>query len=193
MSDSVRPGILKSEPRLLSWEAALVLLQRFLTLPRFWEKWITTLAETWDHASSRFRDFLYPPHHFFECRPLTRLTGRKTYLRSLDSPLKPLMKWDNYSDQAAPIRRYWIFVVCLRWMMHVCICSPVLTALHASFLSFLFPCAVNRGFSKDFGRNSPAAMPSTPGGESKVVPIASLNPYQSKWVWLQFIPERSHF
>uniref|UniRef100_A0A8C2XGG7 Replication protein A subunit n=1 Tax=Cyclopterus lumpus TaxID=8103 RepID=A0A8C2XGG7_CYCLU len=27
----------------------------------------------------------------------------------------------------------------------------------------------------------PSAMPSTPGGSSKVVPIASLNPYQSKW------------
>uniref|UniRef100_A0A674ESX5 Replication protein A subunit n=1 Tax=Salmo trutta TaxID=8032 RepID=A0A674ESX5_SALTR len=27
----------------------------------------------------------------------------------------------------------------------------------------------------------PSAMPSTPGGSAKVVPIASLNPYQSKW------------
>ncbi|TNN01692.1 hypothetical protein fugu_011074 [Takifugu bimaculatus] len=40
---------------------------------------------------------------------------------------------------------------------------------------------MNRGFSKDFGKKGPAAMPSTPGGGSKVVPIASLNPYQSKW------------
>lgn len=94
------------------------------------------------------------------------------------------MKWDNYSDQTAPIRRYWIFVVCLRWMMHVCIQTPVLAALHASFLSFLFPRAVNRGFSKDFGKKGPSAMPNTPSGGSKVVPIASLNPYQSKWVWL---------
>uniref|UniRef100_A0A671UGB8 Replication protein A subunit n=1 Tax=Sparus aurata TaxID=8175 RepID=A0A671UGB8_SPAAU len=39
----------------------------------------------------------------------------------------------------------------------------------------------NRGFSKDFGKKAPSAMPSTPGGSSKVVPIASLNPYQSKW------------
>uniref|UniRef100_A0A671UDN1 Replication protein A subunit n=1 Tax=Sparus aurata TaxID=8175 RepID=A0A671UDN1_SPAAU len=37
------------------------------------------------------------------------------------------------------------------------------------------------GFSKDFGKKAPSAMPSTPGGSSKVVPIASLNPYQSKW------------
>uniref|UniRef100_A0A8C4I7H3 Replication protein A subunit n=1 Tax=Dicentrarchus labrax TaxID=13489 RepID=A0A8C4I7H3_DICLA len=40
---------------------------------------------------------------------------------------------------------------------------------------------VNRGFTKDFGKKAPSAMPSTPGGSSKVVPIASLNPYQSKW------------
>ncbi|XP_036939586.1 replication protein A 70 kDa DNA-binding subunit isoform X1 [Acanthopagrus latus] len=40
---------------------------------------------------------------------------------------------------------------------------------------------VNRGFSKDFGKKAPSAMPSTPGGSSKAVPIASLNPYQSKW------------
>uniref|UniRef100_A0A8C4I9B3 Replication protein A subunit n=1 Tax=Dicentrarchus labrax TaxID=13489 RepID=A0A8C4I9B3_DICLA len=40
---------------------------------------------------------------------------------------------------------------------------------------------LNRGFTKDFGKKAPSAMPSTPGGSSKVVPIASLNPYQSKW------------
>uniref|UniRef100_A0A665TN56 Replication protein A subunit n=1 Tax=Echeneis naucrates TaxID=173247 RepID=A0A665TN56_ECHNA len=37
------------------------------------------------------------------------------------------------------------------------------------------------GFSRDFGKKAPSAMPSTPGKSSKVVPIASLNPYQSKW------------
>ncbi|KAM9853645.1 replication protein A 70 kDa DNA-binding subunit isoform 2-T2 [Aulostomus maculatus] len=41
---------------------------------------------------------------------------------------------------------------------------------------------VNRGFNRDVGKKAPPlAMPSTPGGGSKVVPIASLNPYQSKW------------
>uniref|UniRef100_A0A3Q4BH98 Replication protein A subunit n=1 Tax=Mola mola TaxID=94237 RepID=A0A3Q4BH98_MOLML len=40
---------------------------------------------------------------------------------------------------------------------------------------------MNKGLSKIFGKNTPSAMPSTPGGSSKVVPIASLNPYQSKW------------
>uniref|UniRef100_A0A673A7Q2 Replication protein A subunit n=1 Tax=Sphaeramia orbicularis TaxID=375764 RepID=A0A673A7Q2_9TELE len=40
---------------------------------------------------------------------------------------------------------------------------------------------VNRGFSRDFGKKASSAMPSTPGGGSKIVPIASLNPYQSKW------------
>lgn len=40
---------------------------------------------------------------------------------------------------------------------------------------------VHRGFNKDFGKKAPSAVPSTPGGSSKVVPIASLNPYQSKW------------
>ncbi|XP_070685180.1 replication protein A 70 kDa DNA-binding subunit [Pempheris klunzingeri] len=39
----------------------------------------------------------------------------------------------------------------------------------------------NRGFNRDFGKKALSAMPSTPGGGSKVVPIASLNPYQSKW------------
>ncbi|KAL4647576.1 replication protein A 70 kDa DNA-binding subunit isoform X2 [Arapaima gigas] len=36
---------------------------------------------------------------------------------------------------------------------------------------------VSKGPSRDFTKK----MPSTPGGSSKVVPIASLNPYQSKW------------
>ncbi|XP_029923762.1 replication protein A 70 kDa DNA-binding subunit isoform X2 [Myripristis murdjan] len=40
---------------------------------------------------------------------------------------------------------------------------------------------VNRGFNRDFGKKAPPALPATPGGGSKVVPIASLNPYQSKW------------
>ncbi|XP_070761828.1 replication protein A 70 kDa DNA-binding subunit isoform X2 [Enoplosus armatus] len=40
---------------------------------------------------------------------------------------------------------------------------------------------VKEGFNKDFGKKAPSAMPSTPGGSSKIVPIASLNPYQSKW------------
>lgn len=41
--------------------------------------------------------------------------------------------------------------------------------------------AVNKGFGKDFGRKALSSQPATPGGTSKVVPIASLNPYQSKW------------
>ncbi|TSN39301.1 Replication protein A 70 kDa DNA-binding subunit [Bagarius yarrelli] len=40
--------------------------------------------------------------------------------------------------------------------------------------------SMNRGPSRDFGKK-PMTAPSTPGGTSKVVPIASLNPYQSKW------------
>ncbi|KAI4815055.1 hypothetical protein KUCAC02_005221 [Chaenocephalus aceratus] len=40
---------------------------------------------------------------------------------------------------------------------------------------------VPRVFNKDFEKKNPSNMPSTPGGSSKVVPIASLNPYQSKW------------
>ncbi|XP_033833148.1 replication protein A 70 kDa DNA-binding subunit [Periophthalmus magnuspinnatus] len=39
----------------------------------------------------------------------------------------------------------------------------------------------NRGFNRDMGKKPLSNMPSTPGGGSKVVPIASLNPYQSKW------------
>uniref|UniRef100_A0A1A7Y467 Replication protein A subunit n=1 Tax=Iconisemion striatum TaxID=60296 RepID=A0A1A7Y467_9TELE len=39
----------------------------------------------------------------------------------------------------------------------------------------------NRGFNRDFTKKTPAVLPNTPGGSSKVVPIASLNPYQSKW------------
>ncbi|XP_029528342.1 replication protein A 70 kDa DNA-binding subunit-like isoform X2 [Oncorhynchus nerka] len=44
--------------------------------------------------------------------------------------------------------------------------------------------SMNKGPSRAFGGKKgmpPSAMPSTPGGSSKVVPIASLNPYQSKW------------
>lgn len=40
---------------------------------------------------------------------------------------------------------------------------------------------VNRGFNRDIGKKVPSSMASTPGGVSKIVPIASLNPYQSKW------------
>ncbi|KAG9265211.1 replication protein A 70 kDa DNA-binding subunit [Astyanax mexicanus] len=39
---------------------------------------------------------------------------------------------------------------------------------------------MNRGPSRDFGRK-PMNAPNTPSGTSKIVPIASLNPYQSKW------------
>ncbi|KAL6471172.1 hypothetical protein MHYP_G00198220 [Metynnis hypsauchen] len=39
---------------------------------------------------------------------------------------------------------------------------------------------MNRGPSRDFGKK-PMSAPNTPSGTSKVVPIASLNPYQSKW------------
>uniref|UniRef100_A0A3B3BFE1 Replication protein A subunit n=1 Tax=Oryzias melastigma TaxID=30732 RepID=A0A3B3BFE1_ORYME len=38
-----------------------------------------------------------------------------------------------------------------------------------------------KGFNRDFGKKPPLSMPTTPGGSSKAVPIASLNPYQSKW------------
>ncbi|XP_073421784.1 replication protein A 70 kDa DNA-binding subunit isoform X2 [Dendrobates tinctorius] len=42
------------------------------------------------------------------------------------------------------------------------------------------PFSMNRGLSKPFGGGG---APNTPGGtQSKVVPIASLNPYQSKWM-----------
>ncbi|XP_035648116.1 replication protein A 70 kDa DNA-binding subunit-like [Oncorhynchus keta] len=44
--------------------------------------------------------------------------------------------------------------------------------------------SMNKGPSRAFGGKMgmpPSAMPSTPGGSSKIVPIASLNPYQSKW------------
>ncbi|XP_066455787.1 replication protein A 70 kDa DNA-binding subunit isoform X2 [Eleutherodactylus coqui] len=42
------------------------------------------------------------------------------------------------------------------------------------------PSSMNKGLSKPFGRAG--ALNTTPGGsQSKVVPIASLNPYQSKW------------
>ncbi|XP_052472753.1 replication protein A 70 kDa DNA-binding subunit [Carassius gibelio] len=40
--------------------------------------------------------------------------------------------------------------------------------------------SMNRPSAQSFGKK-PMAAPSTPGGSSKVVPISSLNPYQSKW------------
>ncbi|XP_016412598.1 replication protein A 70 kDa DNA-binding subunit [Sinocyclocheilus rhinocerous] len=40
--------------------------------------------------------------------------------------------------------------------------------------------SMNRPSAQSFGKK-PMAAPNTPGGSSKVVPIASLNPYQSKW------------
>ncbi|XP_065137115.1 replication protein A 70 kDa DNA-binding subunit isoform X2 [Paramisgurnus dabryanus] len=40
--------------------------------------------------------------------------------------------------------------------------------------------SMHRGPAHSFGKK-PMAAPNTPGGSSKVVPIASLNPYQSKW------------
>lgn len=150
--------------------------------------------------------------HIFQQLTLTRFVFFFTFSSSLfllrDSPVvnllkvirfsfeTSLVKWDNYSDQAVPSRRCWIFlIICLRWMMPSCICISVVAAIHAScfFFVFFFSPPVNRGFSKDFGKKGPSAMPSTPGGASKVVPIASLNPYQSKWVWLQFIPKEAQF
>ncbi|KAM4589931.1 replication protein A 70 kDa DNA-binding subunit [Fundulus diaphanus] len=40
---------------------------------------------------------------------------------------------------------------------------------------------VKRNLKSDFTKKAPSALPDTPGASSKVVPIASLNPYQSKW------------
>uniref|UniRef100_A0A3B5LVG4 Replication protein A subunit n=1 Tax=Xiphophorus couchianus TaxID=32473 RepID=A0A3B5LVG4_9TELE len=39
----------------------------------------------------------------------------------------------------------------------------------------------NEGEWINFAKKIPSALPDTPGGSSKIVPIASLNPYQSKW------------
>uniref|UniRef100_A0A3B4AAN1 Replication protein A subunit n=1 Tax=Periophthalmus magnuspinnatus TaxID=409849 RepID=A0A3B4AAN1_9GOBI len=53
---------------------------------------------------------------------------------------------------------------------------PYTEGKNKHFISF-----TNRGFNRDMGKKPLSNMPSTPGGGSKVVPIASLNPYQSKW------------
>ncbi len=101
-----------------------------------------------------------------------------------------LMKWDNYSDEAVAIQRNWIFVIRLWWIMHAPLSWLLsITALHGSFISLFIPPTVQRGFSKDFGKKAPSAIPNTPGGSSKVVPIASLNPYQSKWVCFRVLSE----
>lgn len=93
------------------------------------------------------------------------------------------MKWDNYSDQAVAIQRNWIFVILLWWIMYAPLSWLLsITAHHGSFISLFTPPTAHRGFNKDFGKKALSAVPSTPGGSSKVVPIASLNPYQSKWV-----------
>lgn len=115
------------------------------------------------------------------------------YSRSLDFPLKP----PSWSEIITMIKQLPAEVVGFFYNLpqmndaRVSVFLPPLLFTHHFCLGFFPP--VNRGFSKDFGKRGPSAMPSTPGGGSKVVPIASLNPYQSKWVWLQFIPEEAQF
>lgn len=183
----------KVRQRSFSSQQQLGSVATFRTLTRFCEKWIIILKEAGSHI---FQQLTLT--RFFSVSSFGETHRWWIYLRSLDFPLKS-PSWSEIITviKQLPSEGVGFFIICLRWMMPVCICISVSAALHTSFLSFFFSCflppALNKGFSKDFGKKGPSTMPSTPGGGSKVVPIASLNPYQSKWVWLQFIPREAQF
>lgn len=162
-------------------EEKLQFVIAFHTLPWFCEMWIIFLTKMLDHTS--------PATWFdkiFVCRSsLSSRSSRRwwIYFKSLGFSLK-LPSWSEIITViTVAIQRNWIFVIRLWWIMYVPLSWLLsITALHGSFISLFIPLTVNRGFSRDFGKKAPSAMPSTPGGGSKIVPIASLNPYQSKWV-----------
>lgn len=87
---------------------------------------------------------------------------------------------DNYSEDGCNPKK---LDFCNSFLLHN-VCSSLLTPPLLLFMEHYFSLhlSVNRGFNRDFGKKTQSAMPGTPGGSSKVVPIASLNPYQSKWV-----------
>uniref|UniRef100_A0A8C1T2Z3 Replication protein A subunit n=1 Tax=Cyprinus carpio TaxID=7962 RepID=A0A8C1T2Z3_CYPCA len=69
---------------------------------------------------------------------------------------------------------YFKIVLLVSVFMSVVLCSDVW------FSPLISLGSMNRPSAQSFGKK-PMAAPNTPGGSSKVVPIASLNPYQSKW------------
>uniref|UniRef100_A0A8C2FC83 Replication protein A subunit n=1 Tax=Cyprinus carpio TaxID=7962 RepID=A0A8C2FC83_CYPCA len=69
---------------------------------------------------------------------------------------------------------YFKIVLLVSVFMSVVLCSDVW------FSPLISLGSMNRPSAQSFGKK-PMAAPNTPGGSSKIVPIASLNPYQSKW------------
>lgn len=76
---------------------------------------------------------------------------------------------------------YSLYVDCKGGQSHIFVWVNITELL----CSFLAPTVKYYGPSKESGKSAGTSLFNTPGGsQSKVVPIASLNPYQSKWVTL---------
>lgn len=133
--------------------------------------------------------------HIFQQLTLTRFVFFFTFSSSLfllrDSPVvnllkvirfsfeTSLVKWDNYSDQAVPSRRCWIFlIICLRWMMPSCICISVVAAIHAScfFFVFFFPLQWTGVSVRTLGKRVRLLCPALQEGHPKLYPLPASTP-----------------
>lgn len=87
------------------------------------------------------------------------------------------MKWDDYSDQAAPFRKYRIFVIFLIWMKRVCICTSCLRSSSCLIsVSFSYLQRWTEVSVKTLGRRPHLLCPAHQEGDPRLYPLPASTP-----------------